>query len=98
MANPAPWPYTCARCGHQHQTRCNQHTHFGRYCDCPAPEPPMLPEPHEIAAATVVTEWTCPYCNTQQDVWGEGAILHWMECGHCGKPAFLSDAEPGDQR
>lgn len=53
--------------------------------------PPLLAEPHEIAAALVVTEWTCPHCKTVQNVRGEGAIYTWMECGYCHEYAYLSD-------
>lgn len=98
MATPAPAPFFCITCHHdslrhyQGVGRCQQGDGFGRWCECLNPEPPMLPEPHEIALALVTTEWTCPFCQYHQDVWGEGAIQTWMECGSCGKPAFLRDA------
>lgn len=51
-----------------------------------------VPEAHEVAAALAVTSWTCPYpeCEADNDVWGEGAVNHWMECQACGRSAWLS--------
>lgn len=48
-----------------------------------------LPRPEEIADAHVQTDWTCPYCGADNDVWGEGAVFSWMECMSCFKFAFL---------
>lgn len=101
MAIPAPAPFTCARCNHPSSSHykdggcCQAGDGLGRWCECPNADPPMLPEPHEIATASAVTEWTCPFCQHHQDVWGEGAMHTWMECGSCGKYAFLDDAEEG---
>ena len=51
--------------------------------------PPDEAKPHEIARASAVTEWGCPFCGEPNDVHGEGALYSWMECGKCFKHAFL---------
>ena len=51
--------------------------------------PSIAPKPSEIASASAVTEWDCPFCAAANDVHGEGALYSWMECGECGKFAYL---------
>lgn len=41
------------------------------------------------AMAMVITEWICHACGHENDVWGEGALGSWMECGSCGEDSFL---------
>jgi hypothetical protein len=71
----------CAACGDQRRDhvvgQCT--VQLGR-CRCEGfvdPGPPPLPE--EMAEALAVTEWTCPFCGADQDVWGEGALYSWMQ-------------------
>lgn len=47
------------------------------------------PQRHELASAMAITEWICPFCGADNDVWGEGALESWMECGTCLQPAYL---------
>ena len=52
--------------------------------------PPIEPKDDEIAYASAVTSWHCPFCGAYNDVHGEGALGSWMECtASCGKWAFL---------
>lgn len=59
----------------------------------PAPKPAgwfETPDPSMVVAAMTVTEWTCHACGEDNDVWGEGAIENWMDCGHCSASSYLS--------
>lgn len=58
----------------------------------PAPRPEGwvdVARQHEIAEAEVTTEWTCPFCDSDNRVYGEGAVFSWMECSECGHYAWL---------
>ena len=48
-----------------------------------------LPKSEDLAEALVITEWTCPRCGEDNDVWGEGAVFSWMECAHCRVESYL---------
>lgn len=48
------------------------------------------PAPWDYVPALAHTEWTCPYCGEDNDVWGDGAINSWMECSGCFRNMFLS--------
>lgn len=92
---------SCADCGHVEAD--HDWVRCGRWgCPCMKTDfsgrvigrgftPIDIPEEHEIAPALAVTTWTCPYpeCGADNDVWGEGAVGSWMECGTCGKQAWL---------
>jgi len=84
----------CFECEHTHRytDHCG-HQPFGIRVECECTHKfgaQKAPEPHEIAPAMVVTEWVCPFCNYENDVWGEGAVHSWMECASCGESAYLS--------
>lgn len=47
------------------------------------------PDPACVVEALVITAWTCHACCADNDVWGEGAVGSWMECGSCGESSYL---------
>lgn len=58
----------------------------------PEPRPEGFVDPprdDEMASALVTTEWICPRCLAENDVWGEGAVDSWMECSNCLVMSFL---------
>jgi hypothetical protein len=82
------------------EARCVAVVETPRYCGRPPRQhypghghrfeaPPDEPKSHEIARASAVTMWDCPFCKAPNDVHGEGALNSWMECGECGEDAFL---------
>lgn len=75
-----------------------------RYCSLPAAEhvlgdpdspyhsfvaPPRQPRPEFVVEAFVMTQWQCPHCKADNDVWGV-AGGEWMDCSECGKPGYLT--------
>ena len=76
--------YQGKRCGHL----LSSHLKANYRHEFQGPEPD--PGPWDIVPALVHTEWTCPHCGEDNDVWGEGAINSWMECSNCRIQMYLS--------
>jgi hypothetical protein len=58
-------------------------------------QPALRPYDHEVVPAMITTEWHCHRCHQHNDVWGDGAMDGYMECGHCGAYSWLVFDPPG---